>query len=1100
MQEKLDERLKNLRKSAGLSQSNLAEKLNVHTQTISKWERGVSEPDIGQLGEIAAILGVSLEKLFGCQEGEKTYNGNFSAENLGQYISALRTQKSENQQKLAEICSVSSDAVSRWERGVTCPDINSLRLLAEHFDIPVSKLYYAVPDEVAAPTVIKAKKKRTAVAILAGSLAAVTAAAAALLTVFLVKEQNADKKIPVTVTVDGVPQTVNQNDWFMPQTENRAGYDFVEWQDGEGNKVSIPYQVTKDCVFNSVYSPRVYYIDYWLNGGAFETSEVQHVFTVESGAVSLLSPTKSGAVFEGWYQTGDYSDNAVMQITCQAENVALYAKWSDATYTVRYELNGGILQDRNPTTVSAENEVVLLNPLRKGYLFVGWYDSAVGGTRYETVGGQNGKNLTLYAQWQKSDAIYNIHYELNGGTLSKQNPETVELGEVYSLNSPAKAGYEFLGWNDKEDGTGKFYTNLYGIQNDLSLYALYEAKEYLIRYEYEGIYANDETNPNFITFGERITLNPVYKNFYTFTGWFDSEEGGNKVEVIDESNLLGITRLYARFTPNVYKITLNADEGSFRSPDGEVQTYIYNLTVEDRFTLPDCMKGGYVFLGWRNKNGESVDAIDALNLADCTLTAAWRESDKRYTITYELNGGTLKEENPESVLCGQNLSIHEPEKEHYIFLGWYDDNAGQGNKYNFTPIDRETDLMLYAIWQEIKISGSSKDFIYEKNTASETITITGYKGSFGENVDLVIPAVIEGLPVVAIEGMRNDTAQKLHSLTIPEGIVKLGESALRSLTIEQPVTIPASVEIIGKECFYECNFSELYFAEGSKLKTIGENAFCLARIESVLHLPEGLEELGYQSFYAASMAGIILPDSLKRIYSGALILNSQSIKGIYLPQSVEYIATRSVRQEYAVIYAACSQEWAETNFDPVWHSGDNNLSGTSSVYYGVQSATVILHDEGNVTELKGNTFELPVPQREGYTFIGWKDLKGQYVNQFLTTDVNYELYAVYEEISEHDGRELDRAALLKEGMDYEFDIRGGTYFYFKPEDSTARQVVVSYSTASKYVNSIYCFNGDEYSVAGEGKAVTISPQGYCRVNLQYYPIVSHISIRISIIK
>ena len=57
------ERLKELRKAAGITQSELAEKLNIHLQTVSKWERNLSEPDISQLGELAEALGVSLEKL-----------------------------------------------------------------------------------------------------------------------------------------------------------------------------------------------------------------------------------------------------------------------------------------------------------------------------------------------------------------------------------------------------------------------------------------------------------------------------------------------------------------------------------------------------------------------------------------------------------------------------------------------------------------------------------------------------------------------------------------------------------------------------------------------------------------------------------------------------------------------------------------------------------------------------------------------------------------------------------------------------------------------------------------------------------------------------
>ncbi len=52
----LNENLKQLRKSKGLSQEELAIRLNVVRQTISKWEKGLSVPDADMLIKIADIL------------------------------------------------------------------------------------------------------------------------------------------------------------------------------------------------------------------------------------------------------------------------------------------------------------------------------------------------------------------------------------------------------------------------------------------------------------------------------------------------------------------------------------------------------------------------------------------------------------------------------------------------------------------------------------------------------------------------------------------------------------------------------------------------------------------------------------------------------------------------------------------------------------------------------------------------------------------------------------------------------------------------------------------------------------------------------------
>ena len=49
----LSKNIKALRKAKGLSQEELASKLNVVRQTVSKWEKGLSVPDAGMVIQIA---------------------------------------------------------------------------------------------------------------------------------------------------------------------------------------------------------------------------------------------------------------------------------------------------------------------------------------------------------------------------------------------------------------------------------------------------------------------------------------------------------------------------------------------------------------------------------------------------------------------------------------------------------------------------------------------------------------------------------------------------------------------------------------------------------------------------------------------------------------------------------------------------------------------------------------------------------------------------------------------------------------------------------------------------------------------------------------
>ena len=59
----LSEKIINLRKSRGWSQEELAERLNVSRQSVSKWESGVSNPDLDKIVAMSTLFGVSTDYL-----------------------------------------------------------------------------------------------------------------------------------------------------------------------------------------------------------------------------------------------------------------------------------------------------------------------------------------------------------------------------------------------------------------------------------------------------------------------------------------------------------------------------------------------------------------------------------------------------------------------------------------------------------------------------------------------------------------------------------------------------------------------------------------------------------------------------------------------------------------------------------------------------------------------------------------------------------------------------------------------------------------------------------------------------------------------------
>lgn len=62
---KFSEKLLELRKEKGLTQAELAEKLNVSRQTVSNWELGTAGPNLERLSELSEFFGVPLDVLLG---------------------------------------------------------------------------------------------------------------------------------------------------------------------------------------------------------------------------------------------------------------------------------------------------------------------------------------------------------------------------------------------------------------------------------------------------------------------------------------------------------------------------------------------------------------------------------------------------------------------------------------------------------------------------------------------------------------------------------------------------------------------------------------------------------------------------------------------------------------------------------------------------------------------------------------------------------------------------------------------------------------------------------------------------------------------------
>ena len=88
MKPTIHETIRRQRIANRLSQRELAERLGVSYQAVSKWENAVSLPDVTLLPALARALGITLDQLFG--EGGPGEDGSKSGNNLVEICSSER--------------------------------------------------------------------------------------------------------------------------------------------------------------------------------------------------------------------------------------------------------------------------------------------------------------------------------------------------------------------------------------------------------------------------------------------------------------------------------------------------------------------------------------------------------------------------------------------------------------------------------------------------------------------------------------------------------------------------------------------------------------------------------------------------------------------------------------------------------------------------------------------------------------------------------------------------------------------------------------------------------------------------------------------------
>ncbi len=319
------------------------------------------------------------------------------------------------------------------------------------------------------------------------------------------------------------------------------------------------------------------------------------------------TPSMEDYDFGGWFSSTLFSGVPLTQITFASAPEALYAKWSPMEYTLSFKVGS---ESPLPDQIFTQEDTFELPTVSKEQsVFLGWCRRAdLSDTPILVLPKGTKGDITLYAKFRGESK--NVVLEKGEGTLSVIST-MVEYGKTFSLPTPSREGYRFMGWFTAENGGGEQITLSNGkglgewdrVEDSTTLYAHYE-KLYTITVEFDSNAGTVDRSDPALTEGETATITAQPRSGYRFLGFYVN--GELVCTDLEYSFVIGTENVSvtASFEANTYHITLDASGGFCKETEMDV-------VFGQEYTLPVVWKQGYVFKGWKSPTA-SEDSTEVI--------------------------------------------------------------------------------------------------------------------------------------------------------------------------------------------------------------------------------------------------------------------------------------------------------------------------------------------------------------------------------------------------------------------------------------------------------------------------------------------------------
>jgi len=524
-----------------------------------------------------------------------------------------------------------------------------------------------------------------------------------------------------------------------------AGYTFVGWYRGTtDNEVEGTFEMPMFDVnilghfvknTNTPYNVEHYLQNIEGTGYELDSSETRHGTTGDT--VSALIRDYHGFVYDD-----DNELNVTSGEIAGDGSLTLKFYYNRNIHNVKYEYEGitpvgtPALPDEVTNVRFGAEITVAAVPSVPGYTFTGWYEGA--DTNVVTSFTMPDKDVVLKGKFASNLVDYQVNYwfqNLDAGdifdtdeyTLDTANSYTRQayVGEHVEAENKVHTGFSV---NEHSNRFGHVTVDEYGTGN-LVLNVYYDRHTYNVTYSYYGEQpagVPDLTGKNMtnVRFGKEVNIDskPALSG-YVFDGWYTNTATVNNGKFTMPDHHVNF---YGRFIKE-YTVSYDLNGGTGATGvdySNEIVTAGTVVTAKDAPT-----RNNYTFEGWESVLGVN-EAGDSITVnQDITFVAKWRRNGgggggtTTYVLTYESNGGTEYKKETYNYNTIVDI-VKKPEKEGYIFEGWYEDK--ELTKY-VEEVKMTRNITVYAKWVEDNGSaGNGHDTPESLNSKDHFAYVVGY--------------------------------------------------------------------------------------------------------------------------------------------------------------------------------------------------------------------------------------------------------------------------------------------------------------------------------------------------------------------------------------